>query len=176
MLSQAAIDAQRLLNDYPIVNETAKKDIDAAISKLLTNKKLTYKWTENYSLKNCTAEQDGIATGKIILTDKDSGLSFNLTLNKKISAATFEDNRTITIYAPDPEDIDGDDDWDDDDWDDDDDWTDDDGETGKKGSSSVKSGKIKTTLYIGLGAAALVVLTGVSVLVVLFVKKRKKAL
>lgn len=175
-LSQAAIDAQRLLNDYPIVNETAKKDIDAAISKLLTNKKLTYKWTENYSLKNCTAEQDGIATGKIILTDKDSGLSFNLTLNKKISAATFEDNRTITIYAPDPEDIDGDDDWDDDDWDDDDDWTDDDGETAKKGSSSVKSGKIKTTLYIGLGAAALVVLTGVSVLVVLFVKKRKKAL
>lgn len=153
-LSQVAIDLQRLLNDYPITNDTTKEVLNAAIDKLITNNKISYKWTKDYNKVNCDDEKAGLATGKILLTDSDTKLTFSVELNKSISTSTFVDNRTITIYDADPED----------DWDD---------EPQTNKPIDVESEKNNILLYVIIGVGALLLLTSGTIGVLILLKKRK---
>lgn len=157
-LSQAAIDLQRLLNDYPITNDTTKEVMNAAIDKLITNNQIKYKWTKDYTKVNCDDENAGLATGKILLTDSDTKLTFSVDLNKSISTSTFVDNRTITIYDADPVEDDG--------WDDE-------PQVNNPIDVQEENNNSKILLYVIIGAGALLLLTGATIGILFFLKKRK---
>ena len=152
-LSQAAIDLQRLLNDYPITNDTTKEVMNAAINKLITNNQIKYKWTKDYNKVNCSFKESGRATGQILLTDSNTNLTFIVKLNKSISPSTFVDNRTISIFDAATS---ASDNWDD-----------------EPQSNNQGNGISDVIIFVIIGIGATLLLTGATIATIIFLKKRK---
>ena len=100
--AQAAVDMQRLVDDFAVTEETTAKDINKKIDKLITNKNIKYKWTSPFKMQDVEQKQEGKITGAIKVYDKrNPELSFTVQVNTSIPLFQWIDDRVITILDSD---------------------------------------------------------------------------